>query len=118
MSSSDLLPPILVQMPGRAGTGVPGRVVVELLRSSAECLTLSVSDSGPGPAESVGRNLFEPFVSEKPDGVGLGLSGAREVFAQHGGRIEWHRADGMTRFSVELPCVTKEARHVDAISCR
>jgi signal transduction histidine kinase len=65
-----------------------------------------VSDTGPGPAEDVQQTLFEPFVTEKPDGVGLGLSVAREVAEQHGGHIAWHRADGVTCFTVELPCAT------------
>jgi nitrogen-specific signal transduction histidine kinase len=66
-------------------------------------VTLTVSDSGPGPAGNVRDQLFEPFVSEKPDGVGLGLSVAREVVEQHAGRIHWRRVGGMTQFTVELP---------------
>ena len=44
-----------------------------------------------------------PLVTEKPDGTGLGLSVAREIAQQHGGRIRWERRDGLTCFVVELP---------------
>ena len=52
---------------------------------------------------AVAGSLFEPFVSDKPEGAGLGLAVAREVIAAHGGSIEWKREDEMTRFRVELP---------------
>jgi signal transduction histidine kinase len=79
------------------------RVVVDASATSLGVVTLTVTDSGPGPAPDVHERLFEPFVSEKPDGVGLGLSVAREVVEQHAGRIYWRRSNGMTQFSVELP---------------
>lgn len=85
-------------------SGAPALVRLELARRAGNQLTICVSDSGLGPAEHVRENLFEPFVTEKPDGVGLGLSVAREVAQQHGGKIEWSRVDGMTCFTVELPC--------------
>jgi signal transduction histidine kinase len=64
---------------------------------------LEVSDSGPGPAPEVAERLFEPFVTGKPEGVGLGLAVARQVAEAHGGRIHWSRADGRTCFRIELP---------------
>jgi signal transduction histidine kinase len=64
--------------------------------------TVEVRDSGPGPAPAVTERLFEPFVTGKPDGVGLGLAVARQVVEAHGGRIDWSRADH-TCFRIELP---------------
>jgi signal transduction histidine kinase len=101
-----------------AAEGRAGRVVVELLRDSDDRTVLTVADSGSGPAKSVRHALFEPFVTEKPDGVGLGLSVAREIVEQHGGEIAWHRMDGMTYFTVELPCETSEINRVEAVGCR
>ena len=95
-----------------------GRVVVELSRNADDRTALTVADSGIGPAKSVRQTLFEPFVTEKPDGVGLGLSVAREIVEQHGGEIAWRRIDGMTYFTVELPCETSEMSRVEAIGCR
>jgi signal transduction histidine kinase len=101
-----------------AATGNAGRVVVRLAADSGQRLQLSVADSGAGPAESVRETLFEPFVTEKPDGVGLGLSVAREIVEQHDGEIAWHRADRMTYFTVELPREAMETSRVEAVGCR
>jgi signal transduction histidine kinase len=64
---------------------------------------LTVRDSGPGPAADVAEQLFEPFVTEKPDGTGLGLYVSRQIVEAHGGTIAWDRRDEMTCFAVELP---------------
>ena len=101
-----------------AATGIAGRVVVRLSADSGQRLQLSVADSGAGPAENVRQTLFEPFVTEKPDGVGLGFSVAREIVEQHDGEIAWHRADGMTYFTVDLPCEAMETSRVEAVGCR
>lgn len=70
---------------------------------------LLVEDSGAGPASDVQDKLFEPFVSEKPDGTGLGLAVAQEIARHHGGHIRWLRANGLTTFVVELPGRLPEA---------
>jgi nitrogen-specific signal transduction histidine kinase len=67
-----------------------------------------VWDSGPGPAPEIAGRLFEPFVTGKPEGVGLGLAVARQVVEAHGGRIGWERRDGRTCFRVELPAPPPE----------
>ena len=67
---------------------------------------LAVDDSGPGPAESVRDSLHEPFVTSKPEGIGLGLAVARAVAEEHGGVLAWDRAQGRTRFAILLPAQT------------
>src|SRR5439155_2804910 len=64
---------------------------------------LEIHDSGPGPPADIADRLFEPFVTGKPEGVGLGLAVARQVAEAHGGRITWRRDRGVTRFTIELP---------------
>lgn len=98
---------------GAVQTNAPARVVVEIASPAPDAVTLTVSDSGPGPASKVRDQLFEPFVSEKPDGVGLGLSVAREVVEQHAGRIQWQREGGMTQFTVEFPTTHIVANHLE-----
>jgi signal transduction histidine kinase len=81
----------------------PGGTVEVVLKREAERFVLEVIDSGPGPAAEVAGRLFEPFVTSKPEGVGLGLAVAKQVAEGHGGQVGWQRRDGRTCFRVELP---------------
>jgi signal transduction histidine kinase len=74
-----------------AASAEPGEVAIE------------VSDTGPGPPPEVAENLFEAFVTSKPEGVGLGLAIVQQVAAEHGGRLSWSRVGGETRFRLALP---------------
>jgi signal transduction histidine kinase len=111
-----LLNAIEAAVQGAVQSSVPGRVVVEVTGRAPDAVTLTVSDSGPGPTNIIGEQLFEPFVSEKPDGVGLGLSVARDVAEQHAGHIHWQRSNGMTQFIVELPAKLLHATHLETQS--
>lgn len=71
--------------------------------SDGTMAVVEVIDSGPGPPPEVAEKLFEPFVTSKRDGVGLGLAVARQVAEAHGGRIAFCRAANRTCFRVELP---------------
>jgi signal transduction histidine kinase len=65
---------------------------------------LAVSDTGPGVGSSVMERLFEPFVSTKTQGVGLGLSISRAIVLSHKGRIWAHNNPGRgATFHVALP---------------
>jgi len=66
-------------------------------------LWLEVWDSGPGPSPEIEERLFEPFVTGKPEGVGLGLAVSRQIVEGHGGRITWRRQNSRTCFRIELP---------------
>ena len=71
-----------------------------------------VCDTGPGPKTSLESTLFEPFVTSKAEGVGLGLAVARQVVEAHHGSIDWSRTDGITIFRVVLPTIQKGAASV------
>jgi two-component system sensor kinase FixL len=67
-------------------------------------LSIAVTDTGTGVSADVADQLFEPFVTDKPDGMGLGLAISRSLMRSQGGelRLESTGEDG-TCFVVELP---------------
>lgn len=71
-------------------------------------LQIEVSDNGKGIPDSLINEIFEPFVSSKVNGTGLGLSLVSKIIAGHGGLIECDSEDGRTRFVVRLPVWTDE----------
>ncbi len=81
-----------------------GRVrVVAVARPGQNRVT--VEDSGPGVPQDLGERAFEPFVTGKVRGVGLGLAVARKVVEAHGGRVEVGRSEdlGGARFELVWP---------------
>jgi two-component system nitrogen regulation sensor histidine kinase GlnL len=66
-------------------------------------LQISVRDNGPGIAEEVRGTLFEPFVSTKRGGQGLGLALVAKLVADQGGLIECDSRPGRTVFRLSLP---------------
>ena len=78
------------------------RIVLSLEPLGDERAAIRVEDSGPGPSQDLAARLFEPFVTGKPDGTGLGLFVARQIAEDHGGSIRWQRRGDMTQFVVEL----------------
>ncbi|MFZ5830466.1 MAG: sensor histidine kinase [Planctomycetota bacterium] len=95
---------------GRNASAGP-KVVMALARCGSDRALLQVQDSGSGPSPEVATRIFEPFVSEKPDGTGLGLFVAQQVVEAHRGSITWRRNQGMTCFEVNLPLLTIETHH-------
>lgn len=83
-----------------AGPG--GHVEFQALRNEERWL-ITVSDSGPGPKMEIAEKLFEPFVTGKEQGVGLGLAVVRQIVESHGGQIRWDRQNQRTVFTIELP---------------
>ncbi|QDT40248.1 Sensor protein ZraS [Gimesia alba] len=94
-----------------------GQISIRLFQSSPESVTLEVQDTGPGPEPSIVNKMFEPLVTAKKDGTGLGLFVAREIVQNHAGEIRWERRDQTTCFIVELPLVNVEKECVETINC-
>ncbi|MBI5431277.1 MAG: PAS domain S-box protein [Planctomycetes bacterium] len=80
-----------------------GRIEITLERASRTARVL-IDDDGPGIAESVRGTLFQPFVTTKTQGTGLGLPFCKKVIEQHGGTIAAGSSPlGGARFSIEMP---------------
>jgi two-component system sensor kinase FixL len=79
-------------------------ILLATRRAGPDAIETSVVDSGPGIDPAVMTRLFQPFVTTKPDGIGIGLSICRSIVDAHGGRL-WASAnpDGGTIFHVLLP---------------
>ena len=73
-------------------------------------IELRVCDTGPGLDPVLADHIFEPFVTSKPQGQGLGLALVNKLVRDMGGRIyhERNTARGTTEFVVNLPLAAKE----------
>jgi two-component system sensor kinase FixL len=85
----------------------------ELTLQTALCdggmVEVAVADTGPGLADEVAQQLFQPFVTTKRQGMGVGLSISRTIVDAHGGRI-WAEKNvgGGTVFRFTLRSVARE----------
>ncbi len=79
-----------------------------------DMVTVSVADRGPGLVDWVRQKLFEPFVTTKPNGMGVGLSVCRTIVEAHGGRL-WmeDNPEGGTLFHFTLPRATDPPSQAD-----
>jgi C4-dicarboxylate-specific signal transduction histidine kinase len=101
------------QAQGEAGDREPARQAVDASppgsRVDVEATTgdgrvrISVRDRGPGVSPAIRDRLFTPFATTKADGIGLGLTLARELVHAHGGTLEWQPAEEGAVFVVLLP---------------
>jgi signal transduction histidine kinase len=71
------------------------------------CVTIRISDNGPGMPEEVQQHLFEPMFTTKPigKGTGLGMSISHQIITQkHQGKLHFHSKPGEgTEFVIEVP---------------
>jgi two-component system sensor histidine kinase HydH len=91
------------------GSGKGGKVDVHAHIDDG-ALVVTVTDDGPGIAPEVRANLFEPLVTTRKTGVGLGLALCARIIDRHRGHIEvQHPEAGGARFVIRIPDATKEA---------
>jgi len=84
------------------GAGV--RVALEVA-TDGDRARISVADDGPGVPAGLATSLFEPFVTARAGGTGLGLAAARRIVERHGGSLVLESRPGArgARFSIYLP---------------
>ena len=88
-----------------ASADSPQRVITLRSRNSGDGMVrIAVSDTGPGLPESVKSRLFQPFVTSKSGGMGIGLSVSWSIVEAHGGKL-WAEPnpEGGTTFHLSLP---------------
>ncbi|MEK9944502.1 MAG: ATP-binding protein [Alphaproteobacteria bacterium] len=72
-------------------------------------LEVAVHDNGPGIPEDVQRHMFDPFVTTKRSGTGLGLSLVAKIIGDHSGLVECDSEPGHTVFRLRLPVAPNDA---------
>lgn len=100
-------------MNGIEAAGPGGQVEVKAYPEN-EDVVFEVYDNGPGPPPEIAAQLFEPFVSGKSEGVGLGLAVVRQTVVQHQGSVMWERVDGKTCFRIRLPKIPSRILNLDS----
>lgn len=84
-------------------------LVVRVAPATDAEVAVEIADTGPGIPEEVANQLFRPFVTTKPGGMGIGLSISKRIVESHGGRIRVDRnADGGATFRFTLPAIEDE----------
>jgi PAS domain S-box-containing protein len=88
------------------GPGIDGerRLVVRTSSIDASHVLVEVQDSGTGIAAENLESIFDPFITTKPEGLGMGLSICRSIIERHGGKV-WaaNNPDRGANFSITLP---------------
>lgn len=87
-------------------------LLISVISDSNQFCLCTITDTGCGISTSIANELFKPFITSKPNGLGVGLSICRTIIESHGGRI-WASTNGNpgTTFSFTIPFADSEIRH-------
>jgi two-component system sensor kinase FixL len=92
-----------------AGKSENPEVAIRCVSEDNEWLSVSVRDSGHGIDPSVQEKLFDPFVTTKPNGLGMGLLVTRSIIQSHGGRVSGSSNPEIgSTFTFVIPTIRKE----------
>ncbi|HEY5239628.1 MAG TPA: PAS domain S-box protein [Rhizomicrobium sp.] len=84
--------------------GMPAKKIVVSTRAGDAHVDVAVADTGPGIPDDVAQRLFQPFVTTKSTGMGIGLMICRSIMEAHGGNLSMtRRPEGGTIFRFQLP---------------
>ena len=73
-------------------------------------LMIEIRDNGPGPTPEIQARMFDPLVTTKREGVGLGLALVAQAAKELSGEISWRRESNETVFSLRLPIVADKIK--------
>ena len=79
-------------------------------------LQVEIIDDGPGIPAEIARDIFEPFVSGRENGTGLGLALVSKIISEHGGWITVDSAPGRTVFRLSLPMTPRGIPTADGVT--
>lgn len=86
------------------------RVTVSAKTNAQGFVIIKIADNGPGLDAAISEHLFEPFVTTKENGLGLGLSICQSIMATHNGQISATKnPDGGATFTITLPRAIRPA---------
>ena len=85
------------------------RIIIKTATLGSESILVKIIDNGPGLSQKVKEKLFQPYITSKKTGMGLGLSICRTIIESHGGRL-WHEytSNQNTAFCFTIPIVTEK----------
>jgi two-component system sensor kinase FixL len=85
-------------------------LTVSLTTAGESMVEIAVADTGPGVSEEIAAKLFQPFVTSKPHGMGVGLSISRTIVETDGGKI-WSEPNtgGGATFRFTLPAARESS---------
>lgn len=85
------------------------KILISSIIDSNNKILIAVEDNGAGITENIAANIFDPFVSTKATGMGMGLSISRTIIRSHGGELNYKPLpSGGSRFYFTLPAITGE----------
>ena len=109
-----LLNLVLNSLDAIEGTGRPGKIVISsVLRGDQGMVELTVVDNGPGMSEDEAARAFEPFVTSKRSGYGLGLPMVEQLTRENNGTISIESTPGVgTRVVMLLPAFEERGSRI------
>ncbi|MBI3893456.1 MAG: hypothetical protein HY303_18210 [Candidatus Wallbacteria bacterium] len=80
------------------------QLLLAVKRVARDRVSIRIEDTGPGVTADILKEVFEPFVTTKPSGTGLGLFVAKRIIEEHDGEIRLENLEtGGARLAIELP---------------
>lgn len=104
-ADKSLLQQVFISLLSNASEAMPSHGACEIhLKKMAEKLIVEISDEGTGISPDALGQLFRPFFTTKPKGLGLGLPLAKRIVERFGGELSLHSVDGRgTTVTIQLP---------------
>ncbi|MFA9557201.1 PAS domain-containing sensor histidine kinase [Evansella sp. AB-rgal1] len=85
-----------------------GRKIVVNLVQLEDCVQLTIANNGPPIPSPIKQNIFDPFVSTKELGKGIGLSITKQIVEKHNGTISCYSRENWIEFEIKLPFTKKD----------